>query len=290
MPRLAIVTCAEFPALAPDDHALAEALRARGVEPVPCVWDDAGVEWAAFDGALLRSPWDYHLSRDAFVAWAARVGGLIPLWNDPATISWNTEKGYLRRFEAAGIPIVPTAWVEHGAAASLPALLAERGWTDAVVKPAVGLGSLGIVRVPAGDADSPTAQTALDQLTRDGDVLVQPFLTSVVAQGELALIYIDGVFSHAARKRPAAGDYRVQPRWGGSIVRSDASPAAHAFAERVLAELPETPLYARVDLLEENPETPWLTELELVDPALYFGEHPKAADRLADAVARRLRD
>jgi hypothetical protein len=82
-PRIALATCAAFPLLAPDDQLLGEALAARGARPEPVVWDDESVEWSRFDGCVVRSVWDYHFKHERFLAWARRVGALIPLWNGP---------------------------------------------------------------------------------------------------------------------------------------------------------------------------------------------------------------
>jgi glutathione synthase/RimK-type ligase-like ATP-grasp enzyme len=303
--RIAFVTCAALPALVADDLLLAAAADGHGIEAVPCVWDDPDVAWETFDGCLVRSAWDYHLRRDAFTAWSRQVAAAVPLWNGPDVIAWNTDKRYLRDFAAAGVPVVPTAWAARGASLDLAALLAERGWEEAIVKPAVGMGSSGISRVRDGDvvaggaivsgggpisvpSGAVAAQAALDALLAQDDVLVQPFAPSVLERGELSLIFFEGAFSHAIRKRPRNGDFRVQTGWGGTIEPARAGAAARAVAEQALAQLDGTPLYARVDLLEENVDAPWLIELELVDPVLYFGEDPAAAQRLARALRPRL--
>ncbi|MCW2955067.1 MAG: hypothetical protein JWQ48_4237 [Conexibacter sp.] len=303
--RVAFVTCATLPALVADDLLLGDAARAHGIEAVPCVWDDPAVEWETFDGCLVRSAWDYHLRRDAFTTWSREVAAAIPLWNGPDVIAWNTDKRYLRDFAAAGVPVVPTAWAARGASLDLAALLADHGWEEAIVKPAVGIGSSGISRVRDGGVvaggaivsgggaisvprGAVAAQTALDALLAQDDVLVQPFAPSVLERGELSLIFFEGVLSHAIRKRPSDGDFRVQAGWGGTIEPARAGPAARGVAAQALAQLDGTPLYARVDLLEEDVDAPWLIELELVDPVLYFGEDPAAAGRLALALARRL--
>ncbi len=307
MPTVAFATCASLPALTPDDRLLVDAAAAHGIEAVPCVWDDPAVAWERFDAVLVRSVWDYHLRREAFTAWARRIDGAVPLFNGAREIAWNTDKRYLRDFAAAGVPVVPTEWLARGARVALAELLARRGWREAIVKPSVGMGSSGISHVRDGDAavlaggatvsgggplrvpTEPVApQAALDALLAQDDVLVQPFAHSVRERGELSLVFLDGTFSHALRKRPRAGDFRVQTGWGGTIEGADATGAALAVAATTLAQLARTPLYARVDLLEEDADAPWLIELELVDPVLYFGVDLTAAERLAAALRRRL--
>lgn len=287
MPRIAFATCAELTVLDPDDELLAEAVRALGAEVRPEVWDDGEVDWAAYDLVLVRSPWDYHLRRDAFVHWAQRVGGLTRLRNAAETIAWNTDKTYLRRLAEQGVPTVPTAWVDGAASApGLPALLAERGWSDAetIVKPSIGLGSSGLMRVAPGDPDGAGARHLAEQAA-SGTVMVQPFLPSLEAEGELSLLWCDGSLSHVVRKRPPAGEFRVQPDFGAVATTDTATPEQLAVAERALALVAdERPLYARVDLVAGPDGEVWLMELELVEPTLYLAESPGSAERFAHAV------
>ena len=48
-----------------------------------------------------------------------------------------------------------------------------------------------------------------------GAVMVQPFVPEVLAEGEWSLVFLGGRFSHAVRKRPRGGDFRVQSEHGG---------------------------------------------------------------------------
>lgn len=283
--RIAIATCADHPRLAPDDRSLLAALEARGVEAVPAVWDDAGVEWERFDGCLIRSTWDYHEKHDDFLAWARSVSEEIPLWNAFELVAWNSEKGYLRELAATGLPTIPTRWLERGGGHRLEALLAEEGWDGAVLKPAIDLGARNLRRALAGGAAD---QAMLEELLARHDVMVQPFLPMVEAEGELSLVYIGGRFSHAVRKLPKQGDFRVQPSWGGSVHSVDAAAAQIAIGDLALAQLPTEPLYARADLVRGPSGECLLIELELIEPSLYLSTNPPAAEQLADAVKSRL--
>lgn len=279
--RIAFVTCTDLLVLDPDDQLLAEAVAALGGEVVACAWDDGEVDWTGFDLVLLRSPWDYHLRRDAFVHWAERVGRATELRNAAGTIAWNTDKTYLRTLAAQGVPTIPTHWIEHGEPVpDLAELLARRGWREAIVKPSIGLGSSGLLRVHDGDASGAGA-THLADLVADGTAIVQPFVPSVPAEGELSLVFFDGELSHTVRKRPPAGEFRVQPDFG-AVATSERPPEAHlAVARAALATLDHAPLYARVDLVAGDGGAPWLMELELVEPTLYFEAVPGSAERFA---------
>jgi uncharacterized protein YbjT (DUF2867 family) len=101
------------------------------------------------------------------------------------------------------------------------------------------------------------------------------------------LVFLDGAFSHAVVKRPKAGDFRVQSHYGGEERATVAPPALIAAAEAVVRAAAAECLYARVDgcVLDGRFH---LMELELLEPLLFLGEHPGAAERLADALVRAL--
>ena len=285
-PRIAIATCDRFPDLTPDDALLARALGGLGIEAVPVVWNAAPVEWEAFDGCLLRSVWDYHLWHGDFLAWAGQVAAAVPLWNPLELVAWNADKRYLRELAQRGVPTIPTHWLQRGTEAVLADLLAERGWERAILKPAIDLGAKNLRRTSAGDG---AGQAALEELLETHDVMVQPFLSSLETRGELSLVYLGGAFSHAVRKRAKEGDFRVQANWGGSSSPARPDGADLEVARTALDSLEEMPLYARVDLVEGAAGERYLIELELIDPNLFFGEHPAEAGTLAAALAASLR-
>jgi hypothetical protein len=273
--RVALITCSEVPELEPDDQLFAAALRRRGRRAEPVVWD-APVDWSAYAVAVLRSPWDYAARRAEFVAWART----IPHLHNPAEIvEWNTDKRYLSGFDQT----VPTRWLT----ASEPL-----GDGVVVIKPAVGAGAVDSGRYDlAHERDLADAHVA--RLTGAGRVvMVQPYLPAIDEAGETALMYFDGVFSHAIRKgalltgpdQGVAGLYRPE-----KITPRIPSPDELARGDAVLKALPfPPPLYARVDLVPGPDGTPLLMEVELTEPSLFFAHAPGAADRLADALLARL--
>jgi hypothetical protein len=119
-------------------------------------------------------------------------------------------------------------------------------------------------------------------------VLLQPYLEGVDAQGETAVIHIGGGFSHAIRKGPLLPP--GAPSTGGLFAPEEITarePGADELtvAQRVLAALPfGALLYARVDLIRDAAGAPYLLELELTEPSLYFGYAPGAAQRLVAAT------
>lgn len=279
--RIALSTGAAWPDLAFDDQPLAPALAAAGLEPVIAIWDDPTVDWAAFDLVVIRSTWDYHLHVDRFLAWAAAVAAVTPLLNPLPLVRWNAHKHYMRDLAAAGIPIVPTAFSGPNDRIDLGALMVRDGWHEVVIKPAVSASAYQTVRgTRAMLADLQIHLDAVDV------ALLQPYLPAVEGYGERALVFFDGVFSHAARKPPAlstAGPERdlvdIVPASAGEL----------ALARTVLDYLGDPLLYTRVDLIALADGSLAVMEVELVEPSLYLPQHPPAAAAFAAAIARRVR-
>lgn len=298
MPRIALVTA--IAALHRDDDMplLLDACARAGLQAEVRAWDDTTVSWRRYDLALLRSPWDYtdHLPR--FLAWCERIAAESRLLNPLEVVRWNTDKHYLADLDAAGIPTVPTQFVEPDAY-PLPAL---RAFLDEypqamefVVKPAVSAGSRDTQRYAASQEFA--AANHVGRLLDAGrSVMLQPYLASVDALGETALLYFDGEYSHAIRKGPllrpndAATDALFAPE---AITAREPSQDERKLGEAVMtavrARFGDTPLpYARVDLIRDADGHPLLLELELTEPSLFFATATGSADRFAQALAKRL--
>lgn len=292
--RIALVTSAALAQLLLDEQRLLAALRGLGVHAEPAVWDDPRVSWSDFDGVLIRTCWDYFLCPADFLAWLAAVERAGPaIWNPPDLVRWNADKRYLRALADRGVGIIPTHWLEPGASVSLADLLSARQWEDAaVVKPAIAASAHGLWRTSGETA--PQDQARLDRLLAQGAALVQPFVPEVVTAGEWSFVFLGATFSHAVRKLPRDGDFRVQQSFGGSASPSVASPALVDDAQRALEAgcaaagmTTYDTLYARVDGIERDSRL-LVMELECIEPQLFLVAQPGAVDRLADAVVRAL--
>jgi hypothetical protein len=75
----------------------------------------------------------------------------------------------------------------------------------------------------------------------------------------------------------------VQEEFGGSVRVTPPSAALREDCRAILARLELPWLYARVDGIEVDGRFV-LMELELIEPFLFLGSEPTAADRLASAV------
>ena len=286
MVTIGFATSRRHAELVPDDQLAVERVRALGVDVRPIVWTDGVSASDGCDVVVIRSCWDYHLMPDRFHDWtrAVEVRG-ARVWNPPAMIAWNTDKRYLQALEAAGVPVPETVWLDRGAPCDLARLLNVRGWTRAVVKPAISATAWRtFVTQPAtAQAD----QTAVDEVLTDAGALVQQFVDEIETDGEWSLIFFDGTFSHAVIKRPTAGDFRVQEDFGGSSVARTPPRDVLEAASNALRQVPGAPLYARVDGVV-TPGGFLLMEMELIEPSLFLASDPGAVDRFVSALLRRL--
>ena len=282
MPDFTFVTYDGLPDLDPDDRLAVDALAKRGLRALPAVWNDPSVDWSRAGICVIRSTWDYHLDHAGFLAWADHVAADAPLWNPPWMVRWNSNKRYLEEIERRGAPIVPTAWLRAGERVDIAAFLRERGWERAVIKPVVGLATRNVMMVEPSAAGLARAQSHAEMLLAEQDVMVQPFLESVERYGERALVFIDGEYSHAARKvgfQPLA----VAGEAGETSIVAE--PDEIAVAKEVAAMV-DGALYGRVDLVRDGAGKPIVIEFELVEPSLFLSLHPPAAERFASALAR----
>jgi hypothetical protein len=268
---------------------LEAALAARGARAEITDWDDARIEWQRFDCVLLRSAWDYAERRSEFLAWAARVSQLTRLVNPETVVRWNTDKHYLRELARAGAPVVASRFVEPGedAARALEEFLGAEPAAELVVKPAVGAGARD-ARRHARTARAAAGAHIAALLAAGRSVLLQPYLGSVDRDGETALMYFEGRFSHAVRKGPLlpAGAASTTALFAPEQISTrPAAPEELEAGDRVLRALPfAVPLYARIDLIRDDAGRSRLLELELTEPSLFFGHAPGSAIRFAEAL------
>lgn len=297
MTRIGIVTTSPgaFTSADPDRDCapLVAALRDRGVEAASLDWHDASVDWASWDLAVLRSPWDYAQHPAEFAAWLEHAGTQTHVLNEPELIRWNMDKHYLLELEAEGIPVIPTSY--HRRLDSVrDALAAPTQAAHVVVKPAVGAGSQ---RTGLFAREDPAALALARQiLDAGGTVMLQPEVPELSDGLEKAVYTLDGRFTHAVAKGALlarggglrGGQYQENPQ----LV--EASADEQAFAERVLAAVAEvtglgTPLYGRIDLVDSAEHGRVLIEAELFEPTYNLHLAPEVTELFVDAILGRVR-
>lgn len=279
-----LVTCSEVENLDPDDRLLAEELAKRGVSVGSAVWSDPTVDWSSSKLCILRSTWDYHRRFQEFSEWLGLISAVTTVWNPPELVRWNADKRYLRELEATGVRTVPTVWARRGNPFSLQECRERDGFRNLVIKPAKGAATHDVMLVSQNDSLA-AGQAHLDQLLEEQDVLVQPYLDSVASYGERALVFIQSRYSHAIIKKPFD---RVLAVRAMTTPVAQATPSEIDLATLALSCIPLQPVYARVDLLCDASGEPCVSEVELIEPALYFGACLHAVTALADTVERHL--
>lgn len=281
---ITFVTCAYARDADADLPLLLAAAEAQGVQADLTIWDDPAVDWAAYDAVVIRSCWDYTPQRETFLSWAAFVP---TLYNSHEVLAWNTDKVYLRQLADAGVPIIETRWdVKPGH---------DLGDHDEwVVKPTVSAGSRDTARWSTPD-EVYAHSSALVAAGRTS--MIQPYIGSVDDEGETAMLFIGGSFSHAIRKGPLLirGEGVRQDRDSREeITPRTPSPAQREVAGVALAAVPAALghpvdlMYARVDLVTAPNGSPLVIELELVEPSLFLSDSDRGAERLVAAVTDRL--
>jgi hypothetical protein len=284
--RIAIATCAQLPSGFEEDELAAE------LDGTWAIWDDPNVDWAAFDLVLVRSIWDADRRRDEFVAWAHRVEATVPMLNPAAVLEWNTDKRYLRELPDAGLPTVPTRFLDPGEGLNEDVVAALGEPAELVVKPAQSAGSRDTGRFAVPE-DLGRGVALASRIHAEGKVVMaQPYLASVDTRGETALMYFGGAYSHAIRKgqilevggEPIDGQSGATPE----ITAREPTHAERRLGDAVMAWLVRRlgrPLaYARVDVVEDDDGHPVVIELELTEPQLYLMYAEESAARLARTV------
>ena len=276
---IVLATAADQPDITPSDELYAEALRRRGCEVVGAPWDG---QRSAFDGAsavVIRSTWGYYRKLADFRAWTEAMAASTLLLNPIGLVRWNLSKDYVGKLAAAGVRVPGTRIVPRQTAA-IEQVFGETGWQSAVVKPTTGGGGYSVELLTRGAVGEAMARLAGD------NVLVQEFLPEI-AEGELSMVYFDGAFSHAIRKRPPQGEFRVNSRFGATRTAETPPATVAEQGAAALRVLPELPLYARVDGVVRD-DALVVLEVEVLEPALFMEFDPSSAERFADATVKRL--
>ena len=293
-PRVAIAACRAFDGAEatdiypdPDWPLLSAALLEAGADARSISWDHVDLDWQSFDLVVTNSTWDSVDRPQEFLTWARRTAQVTTIMNPLPAIEWNIDKTYLHTLASRGVPIVPTEWVVD----------AER-WApppyEFVVKPSISAGGRQTARYSPEEVSAAVAHVRR-LVGRGQTVMVQPYMASVDSEGETKIVFIDGDFSHAVRIGPllAAGEGVVERLWERPVPMGATAPTAAQLgtARNVLAvvqaEVPDSLLYARVDLVTGDTGEPLLGEVELVDPSLLLRFANPAASRLAAAIVAR---
>jgi glutathione synthase/RimK-type ligase-like ATP-grasp enzyme len=284
VPTIALITTdpASLPTPEPDTADLAAALRSSGLEADVVVWHDPAVDWARYDLAVIRTPWDYPERHAEFMAWLDRAAAATRLLNAPDLIRWNIDKRYLTALAESGLPVVPTEFCDTVAAART-ALDGSSG--RVVVKPSVSAGSrdTGLFT-----PDDPKALDLARKIIDSGKTaMVQPAVEEIIERGELGLFYFNGEYTSAFHKGPILAPGGAYVGNGDLITLGSPSPEDITLGSQALAAVTslgfDQPLYARIDIAAAQ-----VIEVEVFEPGYALPILPANRDAFVQAVHARL--
>ncbi|HJX81592.1 MAG TPA: hypothetical protein VJ248_06145 [Candidatus Udaeobacter sp.] len=299
MTHIAILRCEKLPSfitweipnreeLFEEDNLLIRGFEMQGLRASPVVWSDPNIDWNHFDIALIRSTWDYLDASEHFLHVLSKIeSSSCKLFNPLSVVRWNMDKRYLLDLEKQGVQIIPTFMASHVEPGTLHKLFVENQWKTVILKPAIGLAASNTYRISLDKLEGTLLE--LRTLQPSSEYLIQPFIETIITEGEWSFIYFNRQLSHVLLKKPAPNDYRVQGIYGGTIQTSE--PRSHDLlqAEAVLDRLPLDILYARLDFIRVGGQLS-VMEIELIEPIFSFNLVPESIGRLVNATRIRLED
>lgn len=265
-----------------EDNLVKEALEKLDMKVARKSWSDPNFDWSSTKFILFRTTWDYFDRFDEFMNWLDQVSKVTTLLNSGNIIRWNIDKHYMLDLQKAGVHICETYFIEKGSTASLQELVNKYKLETFVIKPCVSGGAFHTYKIKKEEIEE--YETLFQKLISDYSMMLQPFQYNIVSKGEISMMVMNGTYTHAILKTAKEGDFRVQDDYGGSVHDYVASPEEIAYAENAVKSCPEMPIYARVDVFLDNHNKLALAELELIEPELWFRNHPEAADELAKGI------
>jgi glutathione synthase/RimK-type ligase-like ATP-grasp enzyme len=265
-----------------EDRLLKEALERKGLKAHRTYWDNPDFDWTRTRYAIFRTTWDYFDRIDEFMPWLEKTAELTQFINPISLLKWNMDKHYLRDLQQNGIEIPDTIFIKKGEKRNLSAITTDKNWSEFILKPAISGAARHTYRFKKEETKK--FDSIFEALIANESMLLQEFQKNILIKGEIALMLFGGRFSHAVLKLPKAGDFRVQDDFGGTVHDYNPTEQEIAFAEKVITTISPLPVYARVDIFWDNEGKPVVSELEMIEPELWFRNSKNAADMLANHI------
>lgn len=265
-----------------EDELVINALKEKNLSVVKKDWNDSIFDWETTRSILFRSTWDYFDKFELFKKWFNKTKNKCLMINSTETIEWNIDKHYLLDLQEHQIPIPNSEFIKRGSSIDLSLLMQKKNWNEIVVKPTISGAAKNTYRLKKEEIIQ--FGPIWEKLIYKEDFIVQEFQNNVISEGEVAMIVIGGKFTHAVLKKAKEGDFRVQDDFGGSIAIYNPNEEMVKLAEKCTRILTPIPSYARVDIIWDNLMELAVSELELIEPELWFRLNPNAAQKLAQHV------
>lgn len=269
-----------------EDNLVKSELEKLGLNVVRIDWADRDFDWNSTRCAVFRTTWDYFDRFSEFDAWLSRVKDKTIFINSIDQVRWNMDKKYLIDLKEKGIQIVDTHVIYRGDARTLRELYEQMDYEDVVLKPTIAGAARHTYKLNPDNIDD--HEEIFQTLIAEEDMMIQPYQYSITTKGEISMMVIAGEFTHAILKKAKPGDFRVQDDFGGTVHDYEPGFLEMEFAEKVVKACNPMPAYARVDMMWDNSGDFVLSELELIEPELWFRENMSAAKKLAREIQKRI--
>ena len=265
-----------------EDRLVMDGLEKLNLRTIKKDWNDTNFNWSSTKSAIFRSTWDYFDQFSNFRNWLELVKEQCYLINPYEQINWNLDKHYLLDLQKLDLPIVESVFVSKKKQLNLETISKSKNWKDIVIKPTISGAARHTYHLKNDEIKK--FQDKWLSLTNDEDFMVQEFQKNILSTGEIAVMIFGGEYSHSVLKKAKKGDFRVQDDFGGSVEKINPSLEIIELAEKTVKSLKTMPLYARVDIIFDNGSNPVISELELIEPELWFRFKEESAYKLAEIV------
>lgn len=282
MKKCAILTMDKLEGFVIYDKMLDEPMAQCGWQVDHVSWHKKNVNWDEYDVAIIRSTWDYQDDVEAYMRVLQAISDSSALLLNPLSIvKWNINKNYLQELQAKGVETLPTLWIDHFDYSDIKGYFDQCASDQIVIKPTISANADNTYWLKLNDYGH--NERLLKDTLKDKQLMVQPFVESILNTGEYSLFYFAGQYSHGIKKTPKPGDFRVQEEHGGLLNRIEPDASMLALAKRALLTIPEPVFYARIDLVEHQSQYK-VMEIELIEPSLYFNLDEESPMRFCKAL------
>ena len=265
-----------------EDRLVMDGLEKLNLRTIKKDWNDTNFNWSSTKSAIFRSTWDYFDQFSNFRNWLEFVNKQCYLINPYEQINWNLDKHYLLDLQKLDFPIVESVFVSKKTQLNLETISKSKNWKDIVIKPTISGAARHTYYLKNDEIKK--FQDKWLSLSNNEDFMVQEFQKNILSSGEIAVMIFGGEYSHSVLKKAKKGDFRVQDDFGGSVEKINPSLEIIELAEKTVKSLKTMPLYARVDIIFNNDNNPVISELELIEPELWFRFKKESAYKLAEFV------
>ncbi len=265
-----------------EDYLVQKYLEDLGLNVIRKDWNNSEFKWEETKYALFRTTWDYFDKFKKFKSWLKNTKNKTEFINSYEQIMWNTNKHYLLELSKKNIKIPPTKIITKNTKIDLKEVFTQSNFKEIIIKPTVSGAGRHTYRVNKSNIDN--YKNIFSLLIKEEDFIVQEFQKNILTKGEISIMLINGKHTHAILKKAKKNEFRVQDDFGGTVHSYSASKEEIKFAENIISVIKPKPVYARVDLMFNDKNEIVLSELELIEPEMWFRKNPLAAEILAKKI------